>query len=250
MERRYHPVILLLDVSASMKGEPIRALHDAVGVMVDTFAKEVTRERMIAVAIITFGADGAVVHTPYTDASELQNKGVPALKAKGGTLLYEALTLAKDMIEDKAKTPGRWYEPSVVLVSDGHPAGGWEKALNSFVQTGRTARCLRIGVPIGAKADEDMMLRFTGNKAMIFHAQDASKISDAFRNVVLSVTKSFDKAQAVSSQPTVKRDTLQPTEKRGVLQPTVKRDTLQPTVKRNVPTTIKRPVRHNDEDEE
>lgn len=86
-----------------------------------------------------------------------------------------------------------------------------------------------------------MMLRFTGNKAMIFHAQDASKISDAFRNVVLSVTKSFDKAQAVSSQPT---------EKRGVLQPTVKRDTLQPTVKRNVPTTIKRPVRHNDEDEE
>lgn len=63
LERRYHPVILLLDVSASMKGEPIRALHDAVGVMVDTFAKEVTRERMITVAIITFGADGAVVHT-------------------------------------------------------------------------------------------------------------------------------------------------------------------------------------------
>ena len=221
VEQRCYPVILLLDVSASMKGEPIKALHEAVGVMVDAFAEEVTRERMIKAAIITFGAAGAVVHTPYTDAPELQKHGVPLLKAGGGTLLYEALTLAKDMIDDKAKTPGRWCEPSVVLVSDDRPAGGWEKALNSFVQTGRTAKCLRIGVPIGAKADEDMMLRFTGDKAMIFHAQDAKSISGAFRDVVISVTQTFDKARV----------------------------NPQPTVKRSISTRIKRQVRHNDEDE-
>ncbi len=238
IDQRYHPVILLLDVSASMKGEPIRALHEAVEVMVDAFAKEITRERMITVAIITFGADGAIIHTHYTDASELQKQGVPTLKAGGGTLLYEALTLAKDIIEDKSQTPGRWYEPSVVLVSDGRPAGGWEKALNRFVQTGRTARCLKIGIPIGAKADEDMMLRFTGDETMIFHAQDVSTISDAFRDVVISVTKTFDNTRSVHSRQTVERNKL-----------AIKRGESM-TVKRNIQTTIKRQVRHNDEDEE
>ena len=221
-EQRYHPVILLLDVSASMKGQPIRALHEAVGVMVDMFVHEMTRENMFKVAIITFGADGAVVHTPYTDAPELQKQGIPVLKAGGGTLLYEALTLAKDMIEDKEKTSGKWYVPSVVLVSDGRPASGWEKALNSFVQTGRTARCLRIGVPIGAKADEDMMLRFTGNSAMIFHAHDVNTISDTFREV--SKTLSRQRSENKSPSPS--------------------------TVKRKIATTIKRPVRHDDDDEE
>ena len=221
-EPRYQPVILLLDVSASMRGEPIRALHEAVGVMVEMFAHEMTRENMFKIAIITFGGDGAVIHTPYTDAQELQKQGVPVLKAGGGTLLYEALTLAKDMIEDKEKTSGRWYVPSIVLVSDGRPASGWEKALNSFVQTGRTAKCIRIGVPIGAKADEDMMLRFTGNSSMIFHAKDVNAFSDTFRKV--SETISRPRSENKSPSPS--------------------------TVRRKTVTTVKRPVRHNDDDDE
>lgn len=220
-EVRYYPVILLLDVSGSMRGAPIRILHEAVGVMVETFAQEMRLENMFKIAIITFGADGAVIHTPYTDAAELQKRGVPELKAGGGTLLYEALTVAKDMIEDKAKTPGKWYIPSVVLVSDGRPASGWEKALNNFVQTGRTAKCFRIGVPIGSKADEDMMLRFTGESSMIFHAENVNSLAKTFREVsdVISKTSTGNKHPAI-------------------------------TVKRSIATTVKRPIRHDDNDDE
>ena len=217
-EVRYYPVILLLDVSGSMRGEPIRILHEAVGVMVETFAQEMGLGNMFKIAIITFGADGAVVHTPYTDAAELQKRGVHELKAGGGTLLYEALTVAKDMIEDKAKTSGKWYIPSVVLVSDGRPASGWEKALNNFVQTGRTAKCFRVGVPIGSKADEDMMLRFTGESSMIFHAENVNSLAKIFREV----------SEVISKTSTGSKHSV-------------------PTVKRSIATTVKRPVRHDDD---
>ena len=220
---RYYPVILLLDVSGSMEGDPINALHSAVTEMVNSFAAQRTREKMIKTAIITFGGDRANLHMPYTDAPDVQAGGVPRFNASGMTPLGSALREAKRLIENKSITPGKWYVPAVVLVSDGAPNDDWENALHDFIHNGRTAKCIRIGVPIGSYADTDMMETFTGDKAMIFYAQDVSSIADAFKNVVMSITKSHDKAKPIDAQPTVKR---------------------------SVATTVKRPSRHDDDEDE
>lgn len=220
---RYYPVILLLDVSGSMEGDPINALHAAVTDMVNSFAAQRTREKMIKIAIITFGGDRANLHMPYTDAPDIQARGVPRFNASGMTPLGSALREAKRLIEDKSTTPGKWYVPAVVLVSDGAPNDDWENALHDFIHNGRTAKCIRIGVPIGSGADVNMMEIFTGDRAMIFYAQDVSSIADAFKNVVISITKSQNNAKPIDAQPTVKR---------------------------SVATTVKRPSRHDDEDED
>ena len=220
---RYYPVILLLDVSGSMSGDPINALHAAVTEMVNSFVAQRTREKMIKVAIITFGGDGANLHMPYTDAPDVQSRGVPRFNASGNTPLTAALNEAKRLIEDKSQTPGKWYVPAVVLVSDGEPDRGWERPLQSFIHDGRTAKCVRIGVPIGTGANVNMMETFTGDRAMIFYAQDVSSIAGAFKNVVISITKSQNNAKTIDAQPTVKR---------------------------NVATTVKRPSRHDDGDED
>ena len=222
-ELRYYPVILLLDVSGSMDGDPINALHAAVTEMVNSFAAQRTREKMIKIAIITFGGDRANLHMSYTDAPDVQANGVPRFSASGMTPLGSALREAKKLNEDKSTTPGKWYIPAVVLVSDGAPNDDWENALHDFIHNGRTAKCIRIGVPIGPDADANMMETFTGDRAMIFYAQDVSTIADAFKNVVISITKSHDKAKPIEAQPTVKR---------------------------NIATTVKRPSRHDDEDED
>lgn len=219
---RYYPVILLLDVSGSMDGEPINALHAAVTEMVNSFAAQRTREKMIKIAIITFGGGSAKLHMPYTDAPDVQAGGVPRFNADGNTPLGSALREAKRIIEDRSTTPGKWYVPAVVLVSDGAPNDDWERALDDFIHNGRTAKCIRMGVPIGTGADVNMMEAFTGDRAMIFYAQDANSIADAFRAVVISTTRSQDKAKTIDTPPTVKR---------------------------NAATTVKRQSRHNDDED-
>ena len=54
-ETKKLPVILLLDVSGSMRGEKIESLYDATIEMIETFAAAQAREQEIDVAIITFG---------------------------------------------------------------------------------------------------------------------------------------------------------------------------------------------------
>ena len=211
-EPRYYPVILLLDVSGSMSGDKIEALHAAVTEMTNSFADQRSR-----------GGYGASLHTSYTDAPDLQSHGIPRFNANGGTPLGAALRMAKEMIEDKSTTPGRWYRPSVVLVSDGYPNDSWEGPLGSFINDGRTTKCLRIGVPIGTDADENMMLQFTGDRAQIFYAQDVASIAEAFKNVVMSVTQSQQASKPIDAAPTQVRA---------------------------AGTTIKRVARHADEEDE
>ena len=214
---RYYPVILLLDVSGSMTGAPINALHLAVTEMINSFAAERAREKMIKIAIITFGDDRANLHVPYTDAPDLQAGGVPRFNASGMTPLDLRLRRQKKSLRTNLQLP------AIVLVSDGVPTDNWENVLHDFINNGRTAKCLRIGVPIGAGADVNMMENFTGDKAMIFYAQDISSIASAFKNVVISISKSHDKAKPIDPQPTVKR---------------------------SVSTTVKRPSRPNDNEDE
>jgi uncharacterized protein YegL len=50
------PVVLLLDTSYSMSGEPIQKLNQAVEAMVKEFKKAETMETFIKLSIITFGS--------------------------------------------------------------------------------------------------------------------------------------------------------------------------------------------------
>ena len=96
------PVILLLDVSGSMKGSKIETLNDAVKTMIDVFCKEMESSETLVyqVAIFTFG-ELIELHTPYTPVDELKAKGISHFQARGGTPLGYVLKQAKSMIEDK-----------------------------------------------------------------------------------------------------------------------------------------------------
>jgi uncharacterized protein YegL len=206
------PVILLLDVSGSMgevmdgsyertgqtvfddgqsweivKGglSRIDVLNQAVLEMIASFVQEEQREHEFLVSVITFG--GSVrMHLPPTKASRVAWQ---SLTAAGETPLGEAIAMAKSMIEDKETMPSRAYRPVVVLVSDGKPTDRWEAHLDSFVGSGRSMKCDRIALAIGAGTDEEMLQKFiAGTPNALFHASDASHVLDTFRRVTLSVT--------------------------------------------------------------
>lgn len=179
------PVILLLDVSGSMSGEKIRNVNDAVRDMLNTFSDTENGETEIHVAIITFGSQ-VKLHQPLASASAIHWQD---LSADGMTPLGTALQMAKAMIEDKDVVPSRAYRPTVVLVSDGVPNDAWEKPLNAFISDGRSAKCDRMAMAIGADADEVVLGKFIeGTPNQLFFAENAKQLRDFFGFVTMSVT--------------------------------------------------------------
>lgn len=206
------PVMLLIDVSGSMNevvgdsyertgqtvvedGQTweivrgglsrIQVLNHAVQDMIAALATEEQLGHEFLVSVITFG-DGVEIHLQPTKASEVDWK---PLEAAGETPLGTAIATAKRLIEDKETTPSRAYRPVVLLVSDGRPTDAWKAQLGDFVGTGRSTKCDRVAVAIGAGADEQMLNDFiSGTSNPLFHAHDAKQIHEVFKRVTMSVS--------------------------------------------------------------
>lgn len=181
------PVILLLDVSGSMSGEKINTLYDSVVEMVDSFVAAQVKETIIDVSIITFGSNVSL-HTPYTSVIDLQKAGISKFRADGMTPMGTALTMAKDMIDDKDTTPSNIYRPAVVLVSDGQPNDSWQRPLDKFIKDGRSSKCQRFAIAIGTDADRNVLEKFTGDSANVFFAEDAADVTECFQKFTMSVS--------------------------------------------------------------
>lgn len=177
---RMLPVILLLDVSGSMAHDSkIDELNSSVREMLESFQKEQAVQSEINVSIITFGSE-VNVHTELAPAGNIVYQ---EMQAKGMTYMGRALDLAYDMIEDKAIVPKNAYRPVVVLVSDGVPNDDhWEQKLEKFTTTGRSSKCDRWSLAIGADADKDMLAKFLDHpEKEVCHVEDAADIHKFFR---------------------------------------------------------------------
>lgn len=177
---RMLPVILLLDVSGSMSHDSkIDELNSSVREMLESFQKEQAVQSEINVSIITFGTE-VKVHTELAPAGNIVYQD---MQAKGMTYMGRAFDLAYDMIEDKTIVPKNAYRPVVVLVSDGAPNDDhWEQKLEKFTTTGRSSKCDRWSLAIGADADKDMLAKFLDHpEKEVCHVEDAADIHKFFR---------------------------------------------------------------------
>ena len=179
------PIILLLDESGSMGGEPINKLNEAVRKMIGSFKKEETQASEFLVSVIGFGGMGARIINNPTPATQLEFGGV---SASGMTPLGGALKLAKSIVEDKEQTPSRAYRPLVVLVTDGYPNDEWERPFEDFVENGRSAKCDRMALSVGSGTDMNMLNRFVaGTGHEVFTTDQADGIVKFFKFVTMSV---------------------------------------------------------------
>ena len=207
------PVIFLIDVSGSMgeiidetgmqkTGETvyndgklyrianggvsrIQLVNECCKKMITSFSTSEKLETEIDIAIITFGAE-TKVHQKLQSASAIRWTD---MEASGETPLGQALSVAKNMIEDRDQIPGRAYRPAVILISDGRPDSGWEGPLSQFISEGRSSKCDRMAMGIGDDADMRVLKEFIkGTGHQVFSADDADKIQEFFSFVTMSVT--------------------------------------------------------------
>lgn len=180
------PVIVLADTSGSMsENGKIEALNTALTDMLGAFAEEDEGRAEIHVAVVTFGGT-AQLHQDLAPASKI---ALRSLGATGMTPMGGAFDIARELVEDRQKVPGRAYTPAIVLVSDGQPNDTWEPALARLLESERAKKAHRFALGIGADADAAVLRRFLANpEGKVYGAADARQIKNFFRWVTMSVT--------------------------------------------------------------
>ncbi|GAA7458988.1 tellurite resistance protein TerY [Helicobacter pylori] len=182
MEERFIPVFLLLDTSGSMNESlgnrtRIEVLNLSIQKMMETLKQEAKKGSFSEMAIITFGENGAVLHTPFDDVKNIN-------------FIDQAFRLAKDLIEDKDTFPTKFYRPYSILVSDGGPNDDkWEKPLFNFHHDGRSAKSVCWSIFIGDRNDNPQVNKDFGKKDGVFYADDVEKLVGLFEIMTQTISK-------------------------------------------------------------
>lgn len=164
------PVCLCLDVSGSMRGEPIEELNKGVKLFYDAIKDDEVAMYSAEVCVVTFGGVEAKCIEDFASL-ELQ-PNPPVLTASGMTPMGEAVNRALDLLEkrkEEYKDKGvDYYQPWLVLMTDGVPNGERDELERSIRRTADLVNSKKITVfpiGIGKEADMNVLARYSPTRA-------------------------------------------------------------------------------------
>ncbi|MEG4917452.1 MULTISPECIES: VWA domain-containing protein [unclassified Microcoleus] len=116
------PCILLLDVSGSMGGAPIKALNDGLHIFRDDLNKDGLTKKRVEVAIVTFESTVKVVQD-FVTADKFQP---PTLDVGGATYMGAGIDKALDILQARKASYKanaiNYYRPWIFMITDGSPS--------------------------------------------------------------------------------------------------------------------------------
>jgi uncharacterized protein YegL len=123
------PLVLVLDTSGSMGGEPISELNAGLQALKEDLEKDELSSRRVEIAIVTFGDQGVQQVQDFVTARDWEP---PVLEASGLTPMGAALMLGLALVNER-KTEYRvngiqYYRPWIFMLTDGNPTDSVEAA--------------------------------------------------------------------------------------------------------------------------
>lgn len=197
------PVILLLDTSGSMAGQPICELREGFKQFLNETSDDETASMSVELEVITFGGDAEIVSS-FAPVN-LINDNQPELNATGNTPLGEALELASRELRERRKlykSKGiSSYKPWIVLMTDGEPNDDWEESARAMRTMGEERKLQYIGIGIGDSANFDTLRQIVPQhpgpvklKGLCFR-EFFSWLTDSLKSVSASSVAEQDKIQ-------------------------------------------------------
>lgn len=154
------PVCLCLDTSGSMCGVPIDELNEGVRLFYESIREDETALYSAEISIVTFGENAQCI----VDFSSLERQpNAPTLSAKGMTPMGEAVNMGLDLLEQRKedyKCSGvDYYQPWLVLMTDGIPNGDPSELFRAMTRTVELVNQRKLTVfPIGIGSEADMSI--------------------------------------------------------------------------------------------
>lgn len=188
MSRRL-PVYLLLDISTSMKGEPIESVKAGLQLLLSALRRDPHALETAYLSVITFGSKAQEV-SPLMEVSAFK---APALSASGTTSLGAALTLLanaikRDVVKGSAERRGDW-KPLIFLMTDGAPTDDWRRGKADLDQQ---PVATLVACAAGQHADTSVLRELT-DAVVTLDTADADTIQRFFAWVSASIAMSSQK---------------------------------------------------------
>ena len=188
--------MVILDTSASMGGAPIQQLNDGFAHFIQSLQQDEVAACSVEVSVITAGGNVSE-QLPFTTAMDIQS--CPRFSASGGTPIGEAVNVALQKLEkrkhDYQKNGVAYYQPWLVIISDGEPTDVWQSAASASRQLSQNRKL--VVLPIGVEnADLGKLSQFSSRPAK---ALQGLKFNEFFEWLSVSMSRVSASASTSSS---------------------------------------------------
>jgi uncharacterized protein YegL len=176
------PLVLVLDRSGSMAGEPIAALNQGLKLLEQELKADAIAAKRVRILVVQYGGyDEAEIMDDWKDAMDFV---APVLEASGTTPTGHAVDLALAKIEEEKqsfKQAGVAYtRPWLFLMSDGQPTDQWEDAADRCRAAEQANKVAIFPIAVGEGAEADAMGQFCNKGATNVKRLDGLKFKELF----------------------------------------------------------------------
>jgi len=154
------PVCLCLDSSLSMSGTPINELNKGVEYFIDAIKGDEIARYSVELSIVSFNTDVVKI----TDFSSVDMQTVTLLEASGSTSMGKGVEYALNLLDQRkleySDKGVDYYQPWLVLMSDGAPTDEINKAVSRVQKLSSMKKLTIFPVAIGDSADIGVLKMF------------------------------------------------------------------------------------------
>ena len=158
--------ILVLDTSGSMSGDPINQLNSGVHEFISSVQKDDLAKYSVELAILTAGMSIEEV-MPFTIAKNIDYNShfeANSLTPLGGAV-EQALRMLEERKEEYRQTGTPYYQPWLVLISDGAPTDHWQYVAQKAKDLCNNKKLVSLAVGVN-NADMSILSEFSNRPAL------------------------------------------------------------------------------------
>jgi VWFA-related protein len=174
-------VVLLIDRSGSMRGEPISAARKAA-------AEFVTRLSLTdRAAVLSFSTETTVVANATSDTSQLQER-IRGITVGGDTALYDAAKQAVEMAAAMDDVTRR----TVVLLTDGKRTAGAVRSPDPVAQAAEDGNVRIFTIGLGREPEHDVLRRLArDSQGAHYEAASSSDLMAIYQKIADRLTNQY-----------------------------------------------------------